>query len=207
MINGINDDNLYKISKKKVMRRSSINKENTVVLKKGTLLCATPINSRKGLLKSLLLITEHSELGSSAIILNNPLGKKLCASRMEMTSQEFQLNYGGPDDDLISYIVNFPSLHNGWKDSTYWSRDCDDINILLGILNPRNISISVFKGSVNWLPGELEIEIAGTEWWSTNEYNLSELTSNKSGSWKTVAKKLSGFFAPLIEADIPINYN
>ena len=189
------------------MRRSNLNKENTSVIKKGTLLCATPVNSRKGLLKSILLITKHSAFGSSGIILNNPLGMKLGVSGMEATTQEFHLNYGGPDNDYISYIVSFPSFDNGWRDSTYWSRDCDDINILLEILNSRNISISVFKGSVNWLPGELENEIAGNEWWSTNDYNLNELNNNKSSSWKSVAKKLGSYFAPLIEADIPVNYN
>jgi len=189
------------------MRTSKINTQNIIDVQQGTLLCATPINPSEDNFKSLVLITRHSNLGSCGVILNSPLGIKAHIHGLITGPKSLELNYGGPDDDGLSFLVSLPTLYSGWKDSIYWSKNFNDLKLLLGHLNIQNIDINAYKGFIRWKPGELMTQVENKHWWVSNDYSVNEITNNSINTWSSFARRTGGHFAPLVDIECPILFN
>jgi len=189
------------------MRTFKVNSKTKPQVGQGTLLCATPINPHSDNLRRLVLVTKHHPLGSSGIILNNPLGIRVHISGLGEHSKILDLNYGGPDDDTLSFLISLPSFHNGWNDTVYWSRSLNELKVLIDYINSDSITIHCYKGSVHWLRGELEEQVKNKQWWATDVYSIKQITNNSVDSWSAFAKKAGGFLAPLVDFHSPIIFS
>jgi len=186
------------------MKISRINFNREVLIKQHTLLCSPPVIKNKVFEKSMVLITRHSTFGSTGIILNAPMDLSLQVTDMQVDNNKIPLCFGGPDDNLLSFLVSIPSMPDGIRTSTYWSRNRNDLKTLMNFIASENIYLKAYKGSLSWMPGELEDEIKNGQWWATNEYDSDHLFEIQDESWSNTARKISGHFAPLIDADIPV---
>ena len=189
------------------MKTSHIKNHIATDIKQGTLLCSTPINPNADNYKSLVLITRHSVLGSTGIVLNHPLGIKIHVNNLISGTEILELHHGGQIDEGLSFLVSMPSFRNGWKDSIYWSSNFNDLNVLLSYLQTKNISMSAYCGCMRWLPGELNMQVANKFWWATDDYSVNEIENGNANSWSTIAKKTAGHFAPLVDIEEPIILN
>lgn len=189
------------------MKTFGINQKKEIEISQGTLLCSTPVNTLGGFQKSIVLITRYNAFGTIGIVLNAPLDSFLELGDLMNNQNEIPLNYGGPDDNLLSFIISIPSMPDGLRPAPYWSRNRKDLMLLMKLINAEEVLINAYKGSMQWSPGELEQEIRNGQWWATDEYSTDQLFENKSDIYKNIARQVSGNFAPLIDADIPIFYN
>jgi len=189
------------------MKMSKVNKQPLVDIKQGTLICSTPINPDADNYKTLVLITRHSILGSTGIILNNPLGIKIHVNNLITGTEILELHHGGQVDEGLSFLVTMPSLREDWKDSIYWSSNFNDLNVLLSYLQTKNISMSAYCGCMRWLPGELNQQVANKFWWATDDYGVNEITNGKNNTWSSIAKKTGGHYAPLVDIEEPLILN
>lgn len=175
----------------------------------GTLLISTPVNSFAERSRLLVLITRHNELtGTTGLILNKLIDSELLPLDSELHQKTFDYYYGGPNDPhTVSFMVGFPEMRNGLQDSVYWINDFHDLVILLNMVNTRDVSILAFRGNMKWNAGVLSKEVRQKMWWATNRFNQDDLMSHDKKRWEYYAKKSGGYFAPLVDAAIPIIYS
>jgi putative transcriptional regulator len=188
------------------MRISKLNQVAPEV-RLGSLLCATPFISRAEQVKSLVLVTRHSSLGSIGIILNKSLGVQIHVSSLSNDSKILKLHYGGIEDEGLSFLVSMPVTPEGWRNPFYWCSNFNDLKTILGYIDDENVIISAFTGCIRWLPGELEEQVSRKQWWITNQYALDDISGKGDLAWFTIAKKTGGHFAPLLEFHNSIMYN
>ena len=174
----------------------------------GSLLISTPVNIKFKNSKLLVLITEHNEEGTTGIILNKQLASNRITKRVYGSSEPVEVQYGGPDNfDMESFLIVYPSFKNGWLDSAFWSYDNLDIIIILHFLAEYNMRIGAFQGCIKWKPGELERDLEEGLFWFTNDYQITTVLQPGSFAWKSYAKRFGGFYADLVDEDIPVIYN
>jgi len=179
-----------------------------VDIRPGSLLISSPVNSKYDNSKSLILITQHNEDGTTGIMLNKQLATHKILKRVYGSNEPVEVQYGGPDNlDLESYLIIYPSIKNGWQDSAFWSYDNLDIYTILHFLSEYNIRIGAFKGCIQWGHGELETELEDVQWWFTNDYQINSILNTGNYTWESLAKKYGGHYANLVAEDIPIIYN
>ena len=142
--------------------------------------------------------------GSRGIVLNAPMDLSVQLTDALAERGKIPLCFGGPDDNLLSFLVSIPSMPEGLRTSTYWSRNKNDLKILMNYIASDEVYIKAFTGSLSWMPGELEDEIKRGQWWATNEYQSDQLFDINDHSWYETARKISGHYSPLIDADITI---
>ena len=177
-------------------------------VKAGSLLISTPVNTKLNKSKLLILVTEHNENGTTGIILNQWMPGKNNTKNVYGSNQPVEVQYGGPDkSNLESYLIIYPSIKNGWQDSAFWSYDNLDILTILHFMADYKVQIGAFKGCIQWKSDELEQEITSRYWWYTNNYQIGNVLHRGHFSWKAYAKQYGGFYASLIEEDLPIIYN
>lgn len=176
-------------------------------LQTGSLLISTPVNLIYGVSRLLILVTHHSEAGTTGIILNRDLpGHKIY--KYIDDGEPVELKYGGPDYlQNESYIVIYPSIKNGWKDSVYWSADIKDLMTILHFMADYNIRYSAYYGCLKWKPEELEYALSKGMWWLTNNYQVHTLFESGDTNWNNFAKQFGGYFAGLAESHLPVCYN
>lgn len=189
------------------MRKTNIYQNRNALIQQGTLLCSTPLMSPKGFNKALILITRHNMFGTTGILINSPTDNTVQMSGKYGSLNDISLNYGGPDDNLLSFIISIPTLPDENRNSLYWSRSKHDLSILVNFMQSDEVLIKAYTGSLNWFHGELADEIERGFWWSTNDYPTEQIFENETETWSKIAKELGGNFAPLIDADLPIYYN
>lgn len=189
------------------MKTSGIKQKKDVRVSQSTILCSTPINKHSVFKKAIVLITRYNSYGTTGIILNSPLDSIVHLNDVHNLRNEIPLNYGGPDDNLLSFLVSIPSLPDGIRTSTYWSRNSKDLMLLMKLINAEEVLINSYKGSMQWFPGDLEEEITNGMWWATDDYCIDQIFENRNEIYMKIAKQVSGHYAPLLEADIPIIYN
>ena len=177
-------------------------------LQTGSLLISTPVNSCNVNTKLLILVTHHSEAGTTGIILNKQLPGKQFLKNICENLDPVTVQYGGPDHLLSeSYLVIYPSIKNGWKDSIYWSTDFKDLVTIVHFMSGYNIQYGAYRGCIKWEPDELEQELNNKHWWLTNAYQVNNVLQPGNDTWHSYAKKHGGYFASLIDEDIPVIYN
>jgi|SRR5688572_15653320 len=185
---------------KKSIRNSSV--------RAGSLLISTPVNTKLNKSKLLILITEHNENGTIGIILNKWMPGTSNTKTVYGSNHPVEVQYGGPDNfNLESYLIIYPSIKNGWQDSAFWSYDNLDILTILHFMADYNVQIGAFKGCIQWKPEELDKELSRKFWWQTNNYQIGSVLQRGHFSWKAYAKQYGGFYANLVDEDLPINYN
>lgn len=185
------------------------NKQSEIcpLLQTGSLLIATPFNIKKTNSKVTLLITHHSEAGSTGIILNRDLPGETVLKYFD-DKNPVELKYGGPNHaQCESYIVIYPSIKNGWKDSVYWSTDVKDLKTILHFMSDYNIRYGAYYGCLRWGPDELENEIAKGMWWLTNEYPVHSLFDTGKTAWHNLVKRFGGFYSGIVDGELAVHYN
>ncbi len=176
-------------------------------LQTGSLLISTPVNLKYNTSRLLILVTHHSEAGTTGIILNRDLpGNKIL--KYINDGDPVELKYGGPHYlQSESYIVIYPSIKNGWKDSVYWSADVKDLNTILHFMSDYNIRYGAYYGCFKWMPEELENDLATGMWWLTNNYPVNTIFESGNSIWNNFAKQYGGYYSGLAGNDLPICYN
>src|SRR4030095_4820381 len=175
----------------------------------GNLLVSTPVNTGADRSKLLILITRHNEItGTTGLILNKLIDSELILGDVSVKHKSFDFYYGGSSDtDIVTFMVSFPTLRTGLRDSVYWINDFHDLILLLNMINTTSVCIQAFRGCVKWEPGMLSKELNKKQWWTTSQFNLDDLLMKRKNRWAYYAKKSGGYFSPLVDAEIPIIYN
>jgi putative transcriptional regulator len=146
----------------------------------GTLLISQGFWNNEEFHRSIVLILEHGEEGSTGIILN-----KMSNMTVDMALPGFNVDqplyYGGPvNTNKIGFIHQCKNISRALKitNELYWGGNIYQLKRLIekGELDPA--AVKYYAGFVDWMPGELIREINDKSWW-IDEFSFDELIENK----------------------------
>ncbi|MDO1500345.1 YqgE/AlgH family protein [Winogradskyella maritima] len=179
---------------------------------KGNLLIAEPsIIGDMSFNRAVILLADHTHLGSVGFILNKPLNYNL-KDLIEGTDSEFPIYNGGPvEQDNLYFIHKSPTLipdsieiANG----IYWG---GDFSIVLDLINKSELTqddIKFFLGYSGWDENQLDSELASNAWLvSQNNYENSILSKGETTFWKEKMLELGGEYSIWSNAPENPSYN
>jgi putative transcriptional regulator len=169
-------------------------------IKPGKVLIAQKFWENELLHRSVILILEHDETGSTGIILNKA---KFIAQTVPFYNASEALLYGGTfDSHRLGFIHQIKNLARTIKisDDIYYSENCLQLQkkISEGELNTRQVK--AFMGFTVWNEGQLEKEMIEKKWWIDNfkMSELQEVESDKLWEYKLMKKgNLYGLFGSM----------
>lgn len=138
--------------------------------------------------RSVILITEHTPLGSTGFVLNKPIEAPISELVNELVL-DFPIHIGGPvAEENLFYLHTLPELipdSDEVSDGIYFGGDFDEVIRLAreGELTEKNIRF--FLGQAGWTANQLEVEVEEKSWVVIdNTYKSDLLSQSASGLWK-----------------------
>ncbi|MFN5325205.1 MAG: YqgE/AlgH family protein [Bacteroidota bacterium] len=176
----------------------------------GTLLLSEPFLTDTSFVRSVVLVTEHNDLGSLGFIINKPTGHTLGEVIENFPLSDAPLHFGGPvETDSLFYLHNCPNLIGSRMvaPGLYFGGDFEELKsgLLSGEISPRMIRF--FAGYAGWDAGQLANELKSNSWVISNP--IPELTFNRyaDGMWEDVLKGMGTEYAELAFYPLDPNLN
>jgi putative transcriptional regulator len=150
--------------------------------------------------RSVIFLTEYSEMGAMGLVLNHPGGHLLGDLIPGLPGSKFPVYNGGPvGNDILQLIHRCPDKIIGgvevW-DGVFWGGDFEMIKQL--ILNDQltNDEIKFFTGYSGWTSGQLESELKENSWIVTDKFKREMLfCDDEQNLWREVVISLGRRFA------------
>jgi putative transcriptional regulator len=181
-------------------------------LAKGTLMIASPEIEEGFYFRSVMLICEHSTIGSFCLIINKPIEMQLpedILNPKEIVNPDVRLLAGGPLQQGQMMI-----LHSSDKISNQTIQICEgvylggDLQFLQeSAMNPHGPHLRLCFGYSGWGAGQLEREFLSGNWFlhPASANRIFEIPSEK--LWQTILREMGGKYATLsmIPEDLSLN--
>lgn len=169
-------------------------------IKKGRVLISDPFLLDPNFHRTVVLITEYSELGTMGFVLNQPLHVKLgtpLVSGLPSTT----LFQGGPVQlETLHFIHTFGGALEGsikLMEGLWWGGEYEHLQKLVETDQFDPAQFKFFIGYSGWSGGQLEAEIEDNAW-IVGEINPSDAVSNELDStdlWSRTLKNMGGDYA------------
>ena len=171
-------------------------------LKKGTFLIASPEIDKGILFRSVVLLCDHSPVGSFGMIINKPLDIDISGemlSQQELASIEMRVRAGGPNQPnqilLLHSSEQDPNSNLQICEGVYLGGDIDSIQEMTN--TPKPPSILICLGYVSWNAGLLEREFLSGIWYlhPASKKHVFETLPEK--MWQTLLREMGGKYEML----------
>ena len=181
-------------------------KYNNVAPRKGMLLVSEPFAPDYFFKRSVVLITEHNENGSSGFILNKPINKKLPEISSEFGNFDVSVSLGGPvSRENIYYIHTLGNVIPGSINITknlFWGGEFEILKTIISSGKILKNQIRFFIGYSGWQAKQLETEISKDYWLVTNT-DINTIMNYDKVIWEKVVSLLDDKYQ--IWANFPEN--
>ena len=180
-------------------------------IKKGHLLVAEPFMLDDYFKRSVVLICEHEDHGTTGFILNKPFPASVDQLVSDFPKCEAPVFYGGPvGTDAIHYLHNAGHILDGSLEvskGVYWGGDFDKLKFLIENQLIRPQDIRFYVGYSGWSEGQLAEELEEGSW-LVNDMDANYLFKTKPFVlWQTVLANKGDHFTVIAQiADEP-QYN
>ena len=174
----------------------------------GHLLISEPFMLDPNFKRSVIILTEYSEMGAVGFVLNHQSEFLLGDILPDISYSEMPVYIGGPvGTDTLHFIHNCPDkIPNGIEiwDGIFWGGDFDTVKQLVSDYLLNEDEIKFFMGYSGWTEGQLEAELKEDTWIVTDKLNSEILfTHNEQNLWKEVVISLGQRYAHI--ANFPEN--
>jgi len=176
---------------------------NTTEINVGDVLISNPINVYGMFYKSVVLITEHDEFGTTGFILNKITNINPVTIYDDLNCRNFKIFYGGPVNLNKSYILYFNDEliqeSNKITQNLYYS---SNLNIINDLCDKKFKSII---GNAVWGPDQLLQEIYHDSWAVYKPTNIESIFKiHPEELWEFLTLKLGNRYKIFI--NYPSNY-
>lgn len=136
--------------------------------KAGNILVAEPFMLDPNFKRSVILICEQNELGTTGFILNKPLDMSIQELVPDFPKSKAPVHIGGPVSvDSLYFLHNVGDLLDNSMEvcpGVYWGGDFEKLKFLMetGVIKDNNIRF--FVGYSGWSEGQLEEEMEEASW-------------------------------------------
>lgn len=141
---------------------------------KGSLLISNPMLVDRLFQRSVILICDRTDKGTTGFIVNKESSTDVVESIAELDQLKTKLYYGGPVD-----INRINTIHRNVKiddklhirDDMFYSGNIYQLPSLHNIMQLSLNDIRFFLGYSSWIPNQLEFEIKRKSWIVINDYD------------------------------------
>jgi putative transcriptional regulator len=174
----------------------------------GRLLISEPFMMDPNFKRSVILLTEYSDVGAMGFVLNHQSEYLLGDLLPELPYSEMPVYIGGPvGNDTLHFIHNCPEkIDDGIEiaDGVFWGGDFETVKSLVSNYILTENEIKFFAGYSGWTPGQLDVEIGEDTWIVANKFNPEILfTNDEQNLWREVVIGLGQRYAHI--ANFPEN--
>lgn len=165
---------------------------------RGKLLISEPFLSDPCFKRTVILLSEHNEEGTTGFILNKPTDLSLNDGVQDFPEFDVPLYFGGPvHTDILHYIHKVPNIE-GCKEiipGLYWGGNIEQLKVLMDTGQIKPGEIRFYAGYSGWMPNQLNSEIREKSW-IISPVNVSvALNYNPASMWSEVLKSMGKEFA------------
>lgn len=186
--------------------------DNTLDVQKGSVLLAQPFMVDSHFKRSVILMCEHTDMGSVGFILNKTLKVKVSDLIADFPDFEANAWYGGPvQNDTIHYLHNLGDLLEDSQEvakGIYWGGDFEKLKFLINskLVTPANIRF--FVGYSGWSAGQLVEELDYGSW-LTAEMNANYLFKklNPKKLWSLVMQNKGHNYSVIAQLPEIVSWN
>jgi len=181
---------------------------NTLTPESGRLLISEPFMMDPNFKRSVILITEHHEDGTTGFVLNHQSENLLGDLLPDLAYSELPVYMGGPvATDTLHFIHRCPEKIDGgleMKNGIYWGGDFDIVKELINNYQLNADEIRFFTGYSGWSAGQLNEELEEDTWIVADKFNVDMIfASTDHNLWKEVVTGLGQRYAHI--ANFPEN--
>lgn len=181
-------------------------------LSKGTLLIASPDIDKGVYFRSVILLCDHSTIGSFGLIINKPVAVEFpndLLATEELNNKNIKTLNGGPlQGNQMMLLHNTPNPNNEMLNV------CDDVHLggdleflQASAMDPNGPPILLCFGYSGWNGGQLEKEFLNGDWFlhKAKSEHLFSIPPEK--LWQTALREMGGKYASLsmIPEDLSLN--
>lgn len=149
--------------------------------------------------RSLVILTEHDDLGSNGFILNKPTDFNITEALEGFPSFNSILHFGGPvDTDTLFYVHTIGErLENSQKltENIYWGGNYDQLKLLIDTKQVTPDMIRFYAGYSEWVPNQLKYEIDNKIWMLPTFNREIVFNEEPATLWSTVLKSMGGEYS------------
>jgi putative transcriptional regulator len=162
--------------------------------KTGNILISEPFLLDPNFKRSVVLLTEHNDLGTVGFVLNQPTDLTLQKVFDDVGGESIGLYQGGPVElNSLHYIHSNKEIRDSIKvaEGVFWGGDIEEVKQGLQLGTFDADSFRFFVGYSGWAPGQLQAELEEGSW-MVSEMSSTEIFGKDEALWKTAVKKLGG---------------
>jgi putative transcriptional regulator len=182
-----------------------------MLVQRGSLLVAEPFMLDDYFKRSVILVCEHEDHGTTGFVLNKPFPASIDQLVTGFPKCEAPVFYGGPvGTDAIHYLHNVGDILDGSLEvskGVFWGGDFEKLKFLIEnkLILPHNIRFYV--GYSGWSEGQLEEELT-TGSWVIDEMDANYLFKTKPFVlWQTVLANRGNNFTVIAQMPDDPQYN
>ncbi len=153
-------------------------------------------------MRTVILLCEHQDEGSFGFVLNRPLESTLDELVPDLDDLHLPVQYGGPvQTDTLHFLHQYPEeIPGSFKvtDEVYWG---GDFNLAIEQIRKGQLDtqkIRFFLGYSGWTGGQLDDELKGKSWLTTNAPGRIIFHRNIKEIWKESLRHLGGDYEIMI---------
>lgn len=170
----------------------------------GVLLIADPFLKDPNFMRTVVLLTDHTEEGTVGFVLNRQYANTLDELLPEVQGFKLPVYYGGPVQmNTIHFLHRYPAEVSGGIEvmkGVFWGGDFDAVIALInsGKVDPERLRFYI--GYSGWSAGQLTMEIGEKTWLTVEAVRKLIFHPNAEEIWKDSLKHLGG------EAEMMVNF-
>ncbi len=181
---------------------------STIPPESGHLLISEPFMMDPNFKRSVILLTEYSEIGAMGFVLNHQSEYLLGDLLPDLPYSEMPVYIGGPvGEDTLHFIHRCPEkIEDGIEiaDGVFWGGNFETVKNLVTNYQLTENEIKFFAGYSGWTPGQLDNEISEDTWIVSDKWNPELVfTHDEQNMWKQVVIGLGQRYAHI--ANFPEN--